>query len=277
MKLSIIIRNRNNTLLLEQTLKQIKKQEVSFAYEIIVVDNDSTDNSISVAQHYQCKVVHLAKDQFTFGKAINLGIENSSGELIMVISSHVLLLQSDFLEKVPFYFIDPKIAGLRFVNTSSTHQLTESISTGIQRISSAIENSLVKKYWHYLLINHCSVIRRSCWEIESFNELLSSGEDKLWGLNMLKNGYHLLYNVPCYYAYVAKFSIERKINKKIEEEVSKTVIVGNNYSEYEQAFFVFTAHKINNGIRTFVKGLVTDFRIYLGYKRLKRKFSGVVV
>lgn len=264
-------------MLLEQTLQQISNQQTSFPYEIVIVDNDSTDHSLQVAQKFNCKIVHLPKGEFTYGKAINVGIANSEGEYIMIISSHVLLLQNDFLEKIPFYFSDNKIAGLRFINTSAPQQLVESVKKGVQKIEAIDDMNFANKYWNNLIVNHCSAIRKSCWEIETFNELLNAGEDKLWALNILKQGYHLLYNVPVYYAYVAEISMNRKISKRVREEYSKKMIIGNAVSEYEKYFMLYLMYKMKRNSKTFFKGLLTDIKIYFGYKREKKRFKNLAI
>ncbi len=68
MQLSILIRNLNEAKSLEQTLLAIKKQQTNFEYEIVVIDNESDDNSVSIALQMGCKVFTLKRNEFTFGR-----------------------------------------------------------------------------------------------------------------------------------------------------------------------------------------------------------------
>ena len=49
MQLSILIRNLNEAESLEQALLALQKQQTSFDYEIVVIDNESEDNSRDIA------------------------------------------------------------------------------------------------------------------------------------------------------------------------------------------------------------------------------------
>ena len=59
MKLSIVIVNYNVRYFLEQTLLSVFKSMVSFDYEVFVVDNDSTDDSLKMVEQKfpQAKII----------------------------------------------------------------------------------------------------------------------------------------------------------------------------------------------------------------------------
>ena len=56
MQLSILIRNLNEAKQLEQTLLALKRQQANFEYEILVIDNESDDNSVEIAERMGCMV-----------------------------------------------------------------------------------------------------------------------------------------------------------------------------------------------------------------------------
>src|SRR5437773_12490978 len=112
MYLSILIRNLNEAKCLSATLFALQKQKVSFEYEIIVIDNESEDDSVTIAEEMNSKVFSLKRNKFTYGHALNYGISKCRGEIILILSSHVILLNEFFLEKVHSYFNDSIVAGL---------------------------------------------------------------------------------------------------------------------------------------------------------------------
>ncbi|HRS75498.1 MAG TPA: glycosyltransferase, partial [Anaerolineaceae bacterium] len=71
---SIIIRAHNEERHLGRLLEGIAQQTVKDV-EIILVDSGSTDGTLAVAARYPVQVVHIAPEEFTFGRSLNLGIQ----------------------------------------------------------------------------------------------------------------------------------------------------------------------------------------------------------
>ena len=86
--ISIIIPTYNHSQYLERCLKSIENQTIK-NFEIIIIDNHSTDNTQSVVK----KFVHLPikylliHNKGIYAKSRNLGIKNSSGSLIAFLDS----------------------------------------------------------------------------------------------------------------------------------------------------------------------------------------------
>ena len=74
--ISIVIRNKNEAEYLERTLYIVTKLYTNDFDEVVLVDNYSTDNSVAIANSYNCKVVFI-KD-FTYGIACELNSKTSS-------------------------------------------------------------------------------------------------------------------------------------------------------------------------------------------------------
>lgn len=195
--ISILIRNKNEANLLEKTLKSIHNQHFNIPFEIVVVDNNSTDNSIEVANNYGCKVVHLDK-AFTYGYALNFGVKHCQYGIVLLLSSHNILISNDFPDKLIEYFIDTNVAGVRCTPIANTKQIEQSID-GFLTID--LNNYSHSRDWQNLLIANCSAIRKEVVLQIPFNETIRSNEEKLWSLDVLKKGFKIVSNVPCYYLY----------------------------------------------------------------------------
>lgn len=96
--LSIIIPVNNREKHLRHTLEHLKKQTLpSSQFEILVIDDGSTDKSGEVAQEFDVQVIRTSHSGP--GAARNKGIEKAHGEVILFLDADILV-PSDFLEKV---------------------------------------------------------------------------------------------------------------------------------------------------------------------------------
>ncbi len=92
MKLSIIIVSWNVETKLKNNLESIYKSVVDFDYEVIVVDNYSSDNSVGLVRENFPQVKIISNDKnFGFAKAVNQGIALSSGDFILLLNPDMLI------------------------------------------------------------------------------------------------------------------------------------------------------------------------------------------
>jgi len=88
---SVVVRTLNEAAKLEQLLEDIRRQLFSSEVEIIIVDNESTDRTSQIAKHYGAEMVKLRRDDFTYPKSMNLGMEAASCDLVFLTVGHARL------------------------------------------------------------------------------------------------------------------------------------------------------------------------------------------
>ena len=93
---SIIIVNYNQKNFLKQCLKNIKEANLKLDYEIIVVDNNSTDGSREILTRFKIsdlrfKII-LNRENLGFAKANNQGIKLSQGKYILILNPDIIVL-----------------------------------------------------------------------------------------------------------------------------------------------------------------------------------------
>ena len=92
---SIVIRTLNEERYLRELLLSIQKQQSSFSYEIILIDSGSTDNTLNIAKEFACMILHISREEFSFGRSLNRACRAAHGSYFIFISGHcipVLLL-----------------------------------------------------------------------------------------------------------------------------------------------------------------------------------------
>ena len=102
MKLSIIIVNFNTKGYLKQTLQSIKVSHDKFEKEVIVVDNASTDGSVTLA---------TIKNEHNLGYAAanNQGIRKARGEYILLLNSDTKLFSDTLQTMVQYMDYHPQV------------------------------------------------------------------------------------------------------------------------------------------------------------------------
>lgn len=95
-KISVLLCAYNEEQFLERTLQSLEKQKVSFKYEIIVVDNCSTDCTAEIAKRYTPNVVRCN----VRGKipAIRSGIEITKGHVVALADADTVYPENWLLE-----------------------------------------------------------------------------------------------------------------------------------------------------------------------------------
>ena len=76
--ISVVIRTKNEEAWIERCLAAVYAQACD-DFEVVVVDNESTDRTKEVVAAYQCRVVSISDKDFSFGRSLNWGIETAIG------------------------------------------------------------------------------------------------------------------------------------------------------------------------------------------------------
>jgi glycosyltransferase involved in cell wall biosynthesis len=91
MDLSVVIATRNKASYLERTLDSIVYQRPDFDYEVIVVDDGSTDHTKSVCERNYVNYIKLEKNEYSNpGWARNVGYKAAQGKIIVTQSDEVI-------------------------------------------------------------------------------------------------------------------------------------------------------------------------------------------
>jgi GT2 family glycosyltransferase len=97
--LSIIIINYKTPVLTERCVRSIYDAELKFSFEVIVVDNDSQDNSEGFVLKEFPDVIWISNiHNAGFGRANNFGAEKATGEFLLFLNSDMLLLKDQKLD-----------------------------------------------------------------------------------------------------------------------------------------------------------------------------------
>ena len=113
-KVSVIIPAYNNGKYIEQAIESVFKQTFP-DYEVIVVDDGSTDDTRSKLENYRLKIRYIYQENQGSAAARNTGISLAKGELVAFLDADDYWLMPEKLEEQVAYF--DQQASLGLINT----------------------------------------------------------------------------------------------------------------------------------------------------------------
>lgn len=122
---SVIIVNWNTCDLLQQCLQSVYTQTSSIDYEVIVVDNGSTDGSGEMVQREFGQATLVAnRDNRGFAAANNQGMAIAKGRYILLLNSDTVVLDRAIEKTAAFadQHLDTAVIGCRVLNPDHTLQ-----------------------------------------------------------------------------------------------------------------------------------------------------------
>jgi len=188
MNTSIIIRAYNEDEHIERLLLGIRAQTIK-PHEVILVDSGSTDDTVTIAKHYGVKIVRIAKHEFTFGRALNLGCEAATGDICVFPSAHVYPIYDNWLEKLLEPFSDDRVVlcyGRQSGDARSKFSEHQIFARWFPAESACPQNT-------YFCNNANCAIRRSVWKTRPYDETLTGLEDLAWAKEVQARGGWLAY------------------------------------------------------------------------------------
>ncbi len=178
--LSLIIPSWNAKKYLCACIESIYRETGNCQFEIIVVDNGSSDGSSEMVEETfsQVKLVKN-KDNLGFAKACNIGIKRASGKYLIIINSDVLLekkcieLMLNYMKQQPqIGILGPQIHGqdgllqrscMGFPNLWSIFCRALALDTLFPK--SKLFGGYLMRYWNYDSIRDVDIINGCLWMV----------------------------------------------------------------------------------------------------------------
>ena len=194
-KVSVIIRTKNEERWIGHTIQSVI--DVIKKPEIVIIDNKSTDKTLDIVKYFEqapglefsnnshyTKIKVKTIQDYSPGKALNLGVKNSTNKYILIISAHCVLTKINlkknidnlkkysciFGNQIPVYYgkkITKRYLWSHFVNNE------------VENMYSKLEN-------RYFLHNALAFYNKSVLKKYPFDENLVAKEDRYWVNKIIK-------------------------------------------------------------------------------------------
>ena len=107
--ISVIIRTLNEERYLPELLKAIANQNSHFSHEVVLIDSGSTDQTLAIAKQFGCRILHISREEFSFGRSLNRACEAASGTYLAFISGHCIPCDQSWLQNLVAPIADSKV------------------------------------------------------------------------------------------------------------------------------------------------------------------------
>ena len=184
-KVSIIIRTLNESEHLEALLLKIAEQKTDdLHYEVVLVDSGSTDGTLEIAQRHGCLIHHIKREEFSFGRSLNIGCAAANGDVLVITSGHCYPKDEAWLQKICQPILDGR----------ADYTYGRQMGGPESRFS---ESCIFMKYYPEVVSNQqagffCnnanSALSQAVWETYRFDENLTGLEDMELGKRLVTAG-----------------------------------------------------------------------------------------
>jgi glycosyltransferase involved in cell wall biosynthesis len=259
---SVVIRAYNEEAHIGKLLRGIKAQRVQ-PQEVILVDSGSTDRTVAVAEGHGARIVCIAKEDFTFGRALNVGCEAARGEIFVFVSAHVYPLYDTWLERLIEPFANPRVA---LCYGRQQGGITNKFS----------EHCLFARWFPaerafpqqgYFCNNANCAVRRSAWEALRYNETLTGLEDLDWAKRAQSGGGWLVYEPEATIAHVHEETWPQVRNRYRREAMALRRIDAEAHFSFLDFLRLFTANVVVDAAAAMKqKAFIKEWHSILGFR-----------
>ena len=198
--ISVIIPTRNAGRHFEELLDGLQKQTLKPA-QIIVVDSESNDKTLEIAQSRNCKVIKIKRADFDHGTTRNLAISEVSGEFAVILTQDAIPADEHMIAELtkPMQ-VDSNIAicyGRQRprLNAGPLERFTREFNypaESILKTRNDIETLGLKTFF---CSDSCSAIRCSIFKkLGGFKDNVIVNEDMLFAAKAIHQGYSVYYS-----------------------------------------------------------------------------------
>lgn len=206
-KISVIIPSKDNFDVYKRCIETLTEKTKYKNYEIVTVDNGSSEENRKKYEQYNKdkaqKYIYKPMD-FNFSKMCNIGVENSDGELILLLNDDMEIIDSKWMERMAGHAMLPYTGavGAKLLYPNSTliqHTGVFSFDCGPSHALCRYDDSILFNFCRNKIEYNYSAVTAACLMVTRKKYLEAGGLDESFAVayndvkfcfDLLKKGYY---------------------------------------------------------------------------------------
>jgi len=227
---SILMRARNDEVLIARALKAIFAQKTELKYEVVVCDDASTDRTREVAAGFPVRFFERPAGPYKPGRTLNPLIRDAKGDIVVFNNSDAVPLDERWLDEL----VKPLLAGSRRV-FAFANQLPRQDAEALVRKDNdrAFGDGKVQATWRFFFSLASSATWRQNLLDVPFDEDIQYSEDVEWAWRNSKlesDPVKIVYCPDAHVEHSHNYTLRELAKRFYGEGVADRVIFGDNTS-----------------------------------------------
>ncbi len=202
---------------------------------MVLVDSGSIDDSVAIARAHGAEIVHISPDEFSFGRALNIGCAAAAGDIFVIVSAHVYPLDEKWLDLIiaPFERAEVGLVyGGQTGDSRSHFSELELLRTWFPDVSDDDQQT------PFCNNANCAV-RAEAWRTLPYDETLTGLEDLDWAKRALAAGWKLVYEAEARVAHIHNEPFAKTRNRYRREAIAHRRIFHDQHVNLVEAMALF--------------------------------------
>ncbi|MEL7490831.1 MAG: glycosyltransferase [Pseudomonadota bacterium] len=247
-RVSIVFRALNEEKWFAQALSACWSQDLTdIDLEIVLVDSGSTDRTLEIAESFGCKIEHIPKSEFTFGRSLNRGCAAASGDHLVFISAHCIPAHENWLQNL--------LAPL--LNAQAQYVYGKQIGHDVTRFS---EHQIFAQYFpdqskisstDFFANNANSALSTAVWRKTPFDENVTGLEDMVLGKEIVRQGGAIAYVADAPVIHIHEESLSQVKRRYYREALTLREIMPEvhfNFGDFVRYFTAGVLHDFSEAL-----------------------------
>lgn len=268
MKACVVIPTKNGGALFERVLREALLQETGFAYEVFVVDSGSTDQTLSVVEKSNARLLKIKPEEFQHGATRNFAVAQTNAEFVVFLTHDALPANKFWLGNlVAKMELSEDIAGA-FGRHRAYPECDPFTADELERLFEHLKSlppvhrieeqpryaaDIGYRQLMHFFSNNNSCLRKSIWEKIPF-PAVDFAEDQAWAQKVVEAGYAKVYADDALVFHSHTFNTVETFRRAFDE--SKAMKELFDYSLVPSRSFILknSIHQLKQDRHLIVKG-----------------------
>jgi rhamnosyltransferase len=240
---------------LEEMLTALEAQVTEFAFEILVIDSGSTDETLAILARHRLRLITIPNREFDHGATRNRAVEEARGDIVVLTVQDATPANPHWLAGMVSHFQDPEVGGVycdQIPRPDCSPFLRERLARWVQG-GGQPKVSQVKDVDHFWNVVHPN----ERWNIIKFDNVASAvrrstalthpfprrrfGEDVTWAKGAILAGWKIVYEPRVAVVHSHPLSIWYEFKRAYLDHQNVNDLVGSRLAPRLRNVFEYTA------------------------------------